>query len=80
MVRGDFIKQVQEMKTEDIGEKVKDFVLKEYINSEQWKIADITSASNAAGALAGWAESQLSYADILTKVDPMKKLINKLEE
>lgn len=76
----DFTKQVQELKADDIHEKVKDFVLKEYIRSENWKLENITKASSAAGALAGWAESQLAYADILTRVDPMKKEIAQLEE
>jgi len=30
--------------------------------------------------LASWAESQLAYADILTRVDPMKREIAKLQE
>jgi hypothetical protein len=30
--------------------------------------------------LASWAVSQLKYSDILTKVEPMKQLIAKLEE
>ena len=76
----DFTRQVQELKADDIHEKVKDFVLKEYIRSENWKLDNITKASSAAGALAGWAESQLAYADILTRVDPMKKEIAQLEE
>ena len=37
-------------------------------------------ASRTAGALAIWAKSQLSYADILTKVNPMRNEINELEE
>jgi len=37
-------------------------------------------ASVAAGTLASWADSQLAYADILTRVDPMKKEIARLQE
>ncbi len=51
----DFIKQVQELKADDIPEKVKDFVLKEYLHSKDWNLDNITKASSAAGALAGWA-------------------------
>jgi hypothetical protein len=39
----------------------------------------ITNASQAAGALASWAKSQLSYADILTKINPMRNEIIELE-
>lgn len=59
---------VTHLNTSEIPVKVKDHVLKTYIKTDAWKIADITKASTAAGALALWAESQLSFADILTKV------------
>lgn len=76
----DFIKQVQDLNANDIPNSVKKAVLDKYIHSPEWKIPDISNTSKAAGALASWAESQLCYADILTKVDPMKKEIEKLEE
>jgi dynein heavy chain 1 len=75
-----FVKQIQELKADDIHKAVKDFVLKEFIRSDSWKLEAICKASSAAGALAGWAESQLAYADILTRVDPMKREIAKLQE
>lgn len=55
-------------------------MLKEFLRSDKWNLDAITNASKAAGALAGWAESQLAYADILNRVDPMKKEISKLQE
>ncbi len=70
-----FIKKVQELNANDIPSSVKKTVLEKFIHSPEWKIPDITNTSKAAGALASWAESQLSYADILTKVDPLKKEI-----
>jgi len=79
-MQGDFIKQVQELKADDIPDKCKDFVLKEYLRSDKWSIESITRASTAAGYLASWAESQLAYADILTRVDPMRKEIVTLQE
>jgi dynein heavy chain 1, cytosolic len=79
-MQSDFIRQVQELKADDIPEKVKNFVLTEYLKSENWKMESIVRASSAAGILASWAESQLTYADILTRVDPMKKEIAQLQE
>ena len=79
-MQGDFVKQVQDMKADDIPDKVKDFVLKEYLNTEKWDIDKITKASTPAGYLAAYAKSQLAYADILTKVDPMKREISELQE
>lgn len=76
----DFIKQVQELKADDIPKPCKDYVLKEFLRSEKWNLDAINRASSAAGALAGWAESQLAYADILTRVDPMRREIAELQE
>lgn len=59
---------------------MKTYVLTEFLNTPEFEIDSITRASSAAGALASWAKSQLSYADILTKVTPMRNEINLLEE
>lgn len=76
----DFIKNVVELKADEIPEKVKRFVLDKYLNTPEFDIAAITNASGAAGALASWAKSQLSYADILTRVAPLRNEIHELEE
>lgn len=68
----DFIKQIVDLKADDIKEKVKKYVLAEHLNQPQFDIGAITKASSAAGALASWAKSQLSYADILARVAPMR--------
>ena len=52
---------------------MKKYVLSEHLNQPQFDIDNITKASAAAGALASWAKSQLSYADILAKVAPMRQ-------
>lgn len=71
-MQNNFIKQVVELKADDIPQKVKTYVLNEFLNTPEFDIEAITRASSAAGALASWAKSQLSYADILTKVTPMR--------
>ena len=73
-----FIKKVQELNANDIPNSVKRNVLEKFIHAPEWKLADISNTSKAAGALASWAESQLSYADILTRVDPLKREIESL--
>lgn len=40
---------------------------------------DIKRASTAAGTMVVWVVSQISYADIQTKVEPLKNEIQKLE-
>lgn len=72
LMQNNFIRQVIDLKADDIPEKVKSYVLNEFLNTPDFDIDSITKASSAAGALASWAKSQLSYADILTKVTPMR--------
>ena len=79
-MQNNFIKQVVELKADDIPENVKSYVLREFLNTPEFDTEAITKASTAAGALASWAKSQLSYADILTKVTPMRNEIFELEE
>jgi hypothetical protein len=55
MMQKDFVNMVTHLNTSEIPVKVKDHVLKTYIKTDAWKIADITKASTAAGALALWA-------------------------
>lgn len=55
MMQKDFVNMVTNLNTSEIPVKIKDHVLKNYIKTDAWKIADITKASSAAGALALWA-------------------------
>lgn len=75
----DFISNVANLKTSDIPVKVKNFILKQYIINTPRMLDDIKRASTAAGTMVVWVVSQISYADILTKVEPLKNEIQKLE-
>jgi hypothetical protein len=74
----DFISNVVNLKTSDIPVKVKNFILKQY-NQHPRMLDDIKKASTAAGTMVVWVVSQISYADIQTKVEPLKNEIQKLE-
>ena len=50
-----FISQVQSLKADDINQKVKNFVLKQYLKSKEWKLQDIKHSSTTAYYLASWA-------------------------
>ena len=71
LMSNNFVKSIIELKTSDIPDNIKKHILKTYLKIPAWKVEDITRASAAAGALASWAESQLSFADILTTVKPL---------
>lgn len=75
----DFIGNIVNLKTSDIPPKVKNYILTTYMNTPEWNIEDLKRASSASGAIAVWAMSQIKYADILTKVEPLKNKITELE-
>jgi dynein heavy chain 1, cytosolic len=74
-----FIKSVLEFKTDDLPAAVKAFVMKNYIQKPEWDVEKIGFSSKAAGPLAMWVSSQLKYADILQKVDPLRKEVSDLK-
>lgn len=74
-----FIKSVLEFKTDDLPAAVKAFVMKTYISKPEWDVEKIGFSSKAAGPLAMWVTSQLKYADILQKVDPLRKEVADLK-
>lgn len=73
LMQGNFANTVLSLKTEDVPAHIKAHVLKTYINTPAWKIDDFNYASQAIGALAMWLQSQLSFADILMKVQPLEQ-------
>ena len=76
----DFISNIVNLKTSDIPLKVKNYILQTYMNTPEWNIDELKRASSASGAIAVWAMSQIKYADILTKVEPLKNKISELEK
>jgi len=55
-------------------------VLTKYINSSDWNPEKINFSSKAAGPLALWTTSQIKFADIEKKVEPLKNEVAKLKK
>jgi len=70
------IKDVIDFKTEDLKEHIKEAVGREYLDNKDWNVENIAKASGAAGPLAMWVQSQVRYATILKKVEPLKIEVN----
>ena len=49
-----------------------------YVNKPEWDLDRIERASKAAGPLAAWVDSQLKYADILKKIQPLREEVKSL--
>lgn len=72
------ISEVIDFKTDDLKENVKEAVNREYIENSDWNLGAIQKASAAAGPLAEWVQSQIRYATILKKVEPLKQEVELL--
>ena len=76
MMKGkNFISSIMQMNIDNVKKKIKDKVNKQYLQSPDWDIKRIYKAYKAAGILAEWLQSQLSYSIILNSVDPLRKEI-----
>ena len=78
MGKSDFISKIVKFDTRSISEKLKDKIMKEFINKKEWDIKGIYKASKAAGPLADWLTSQMNYARILTQIKPLENEIAEL--
>jgi dynein heavy chain 1 len=63
-----FIQTVMNFDTDSLPANVKDSIRTNYLNNSDWDVDRIYKASQAAGPLAMWVESQLKYADILKNI------------
>lgn len=57
IAKADFISNVIGFNTEKLPQKIKNFVLKKYIEAPEWNVDKINNASTAAGPLAMWVSS-----------------------
>ena len=53
--------------------------MKKYLNHSDYTFKKMNKASVACGPLVKWAIAQVSYAEMLQKVDPLRKELQKNE-
>ena len=78
MQKKDFISNILNFDTDSISPKLKEKLLHDYINDPKWEIKGIKKAAYAAGALAEWLTSQLKFADIMAKIDPLRNEVKSM--
>lgn len=74
-----FIKNIMDYNTDELNPKVRHHVDSKYLNSSAWVVKDIYRASQAAGPMAEWVDSQLKFGRILQQVDPLRKKVKDME-
>lgn len=80
VAKKDFIKSVIDFSTDNLSPAIKNKLISNYLKRDEWNVEKIYNSSQAAGPLALWVESQIRYADILLKVDPLKKEVDDLKK
>ena len=80
MRKEDFIPSIINFNTDNLNPTVSARVEKNYLQNKDWDLAKIDRASRAAGPLAKWVDSQVKYAHILEKVDPLRNEVKDLEK
>ena len=79
MRKEDFIPNIINFNTESLNPNVSKKIEKNFLESKDWDLDRINRASQAAGPMAKWVESQVHYAHILDRVDPLRNEVKILE-
>ncbi|XP_077971534.1 cytoplasmic dynein 1 heavy chain 1-like isoform X1 [Styela clava] len=79
IIKDNFIPTIINFSTDDISDTTRKHMREKYLNNPAYKYETINRASLACGPLVKWAIAQLSYADMLKKVDPLRSELKTLE-
>ena len=77
--KSDFKNSVLNFNKDNISTKCKNFIQKQYIQTEKFDVKAIYKASGAAGPLADWMKSIVEYADIFERIAPLRAEVEELE-
>jgi len=77
--RKEFLTQVLEFDTANLKNHTR-IKCMELISKDEWDVDRIAHAYKAAGSMALWCESQLKYADLLERVEPLTSKIKELKD
>ncbi|KAK2722142.1 hypothetical protein QYM36_002631, partial [Artemia franciscana] len=78
--RDNFIPMIVNFSTEDVSDDIRDKMKAKYLSNPDYNYEKINRASVACGPLVKWAIAQLSYADILKKVEPLRNELKGFQE
>ncbi|KAJ3290947.1 hypothetical protein HK104_006430 [Borealophlyctis nickersoniae] len=77
--RDDFIASIVNYDTDKMTKRVRDEIRSTYISNPNYNYEAVNRASKACGPLVQWVIAQVSYADILERVGPLRDEVRKLE-
>ncbi|XP_039279680.1 dynein heavy chain, cytoplasmic [Nilaparvata lugens] len=79
IMRENFISTIVNFNTEDLTDEVREKMHSRYLNNPEYTFEKVSRASMACGPMVKWAVAQVSYADMLKKVEPLREELHSLE-
>ncbi|BES93792.1 dynein heavy chain [Nesidiocoris tenuis] len=80
VMRDNFINSiVNNFSTENISDEVREKMHTRYLSNPEYTFEKVNRASMACGPMVKWAVAQISYADMLKKVEPLREELRSLE-
>lgn len=80
VMRENFINSiVSNFNTENITDEVREKMHARYMSNPEYTFEKVNRASMACGPMVKWAVAQVSYADMLKKVEPLREELRSLE-
>ncbi|XP_022096690.1 cytoplasmic dynein 1 heavy chain 1-like isoform X2 [Acanthaster planci] len=80
IIRDNFISTIVNFNTENISEETRDKMMKKYLSNPDYNFEKMNRASLACGPMVKWAIAQISYADMLHRVEPLRNELDRLEK
>uniref|UniRef100_A0A146KZ76 Dynein heavy chain, cytoplasmic n=1 Tax=Lygus hesperus TaxID=30085 RepID=A0A146KZ76_LYGHE len=81
VMRDNFINSiVNNFSTENISDEVREKMHSRYLSNPEYTFEKVNRASMACGPMVKWAVAQISYADMLKKVEPLREELRSLED
>ncbi|CAF3346282.1 unnamed protein product [Rotaria sp. Silwood1] len=80
IMRDNFISTIVNFNTDDITPAIANKMKTKYLSNPDYSYDKVNRASVACGPLVKWATAQLIYADMLSKVEPLRNELKNLEK
>merc|ERR1712014_383719 len=80
MKESGFIESILKYDTEEMTDKTRDQVNKNYLQQKGWDRNAIQKASKVAGPVAIWVESQIQFGGLLKQMEPMRKELKGMKD
>ena len=79
-MKDNFIPSIVNFNTDDISEEVRSLMMEKYLSNPDYNYEKVQRASQACGPMVKWCIAQLEYAEMLNKVDPLRRELQSLEQ